>query len=180
MTGVQTCALPIFDRPTAGEVVVGGVDLTRADDAALSDFRARIVGFVFQFHYLLKDFTALENAMLPAYMLTGDRKAAMDKARPLLEAVGLGDRLSHVPAKLSGGERQRVAIARALVNDPAIVLADEPTGNLDRASAKAVEDLLFDMAARRGTTLLVVTHDPGLAERASRRFVLREGALAES
>jgi len=169
-----------LDRPSSGEVSVGGVDLVRSGDDGLSAFRASVVGFVFQFHYLLKDFTALENAMLPAYMLSGDRKAAVAKARVLLEAVGLGGRLSHVPAKLSGGERQRVAIARALINDPAIVLADEPTGNLDRASAKAVEDLLFELAERRGTTLLVVTHDPGMAERASRRFVLRDGALAES
>jgi len=187
ITGPSGCGKSTFlsilgglDRPSAGTVVVGGVDLVRSDDEGLSAFRSRIVGFVFQFHYLLKDFTALENVMLPAYMLGGDRKAAIDKARPLLEAVGLGHRLSHVPAKLSGGERQRVAIARALVNDPGIVLADEPTGNLDRASAKAVEDLLFDLAALRGTTLLVVTHDPGMAERASRRFVLREGALFES
>jgi len=118
--------------------------------------------------------------MLPAYMLSGDRKAAIARARPLLEAIGLEDRLNHVPAKLSGGERQRVAIARALVNDPEIVLADEPTGNLDRVSARAVEDLIFDMAARRGTTLLVVTHDPDLALRAARRFVLRDKALVES
>ncbi|PKL26685.1 MAG: lipoprotein-releasing system ATP-binding protein LolD [Spirochaetae bacterium HGW-Spirochaetae-3] len=187
ITGPSGCGKSTFlsilgglDRPSGGDVSVGGVDLVRAGDDELSAFRARVVGFVFQFHYLLKDFTALENAMLPAYMLTGDRKAAIDKARPLLEAVGLGDRLSHVPAKLSGGERQRVAIARALVNDPEIVLADEPTGNLDRASAGAVEDLLFDLAASHGTTLLVVTHDPGMAGRASRRFVLRDGELVES
>lgn len=187
ITGPSGCGKSTFlsilgglDRPSAGEVLVGGVDLVHSDDEGLSAFRARIAGFVFQFHYLLKDFTALENVMLPAYMLSGDRKTAIAKARPLLEAVGLGQRLFHVPAKLSGGERQRVAIARALVNDPEIVLADEPTGNLDRGSAKAVEDLLFDLVARRGTTLLVVTHDQGLAERAIRRFTLREGALLES
>lgn len=187
ITGPSGCGKSTFlsilgglDRPSAGGVIVGGVDLVHSDDQGLSAFRARVVGFVFQFHYLLKDFTALENVMLPAYMLSGDRTAAMAKARPLLEAVGLGQRLSHVPAKLSGGERQRVAIARALVNDPEIVLADEPTGNLDRASARAVENLLFDLVTLRGTTLLVVTHDPGLAERAARRFTLREGALFES
>ncbi len=169
-----------LDRPSSGELSVGGVDLVRSDDVALSDFRARIVGFVFQFHYLLKDFTALENVMLPAFMLSGDRGSSILKARPLLEAVGLGDRLSHVPARLSGGERQRVAIARALVNDPSIILADEPTGNLDRASAEAVGDLLFNVAERRGTTLLVVTHDQALAERAERRFLLRDGTLEEA
>ncbi|GAB1454960.1 MAG: ABC transporter ATP-binding protein [Spirochaetia bacterium] len=168
-----------LDKPSSGEVRVGGVDIARASDDRLSVFRARTVGFVFQFHYLLKDFTALENVMLPAFMLTGDKMASIAKARPLLESVGLGERLNHVPAKLSGGERQRVAIARALINDPDIVLADEPTGNLDRASALSVEDLLFDMAARRDTTLLVVTHDPELAARASRRFLLHDGALEE-
>jgi len=187
ITGPSGCGKSTFlsivgglDRPSAGDVLVGGIDLVHSDDNDLSAFRARVVGFVFQFHYLLKDFTALENVMLPAFMLSGDRKAAIAKARPLLEAVGLGQRLSHVPATLSGGERQRVAIARALVNNPEIVLADEPTGNLDRASAKAVEDLLFDLVSLHGTTLLVVTHDPGLAERASRRFMLREGELFES
>ncbi len=186
ITGPSGCGKSTFlsilgglDKPSSGEVSVGGVDLVRSSDDRLSAFRARTVGFVFQFHYLLKDFTALENVMLPAYMLTGDKKASIAKARPLLESVGLGERLNHVPAKLSGGERQRVAIARALVNDPEIVLADEPTGNLDRASALAVEELLFDMAARHGTTLLVVTHDPELAARASRRFILSSGALEE-
>ncbi len=168
-----------LDRPSGGSVTVGGWDLGAGDEESLSDFRARVVGFVFQFHYLLKDFTALENAMLPAFMLLGDRRAATDKARALLEAVGLGSRLDHVPSRLSGGERQRVAIARALVNDPRIVLADEPTGNLDEAGARSVEDLLFSMAERTGATLLVVTHDARLAERASRRFHLSEGLLAE-
>lgn len=168
-----------LDRPSRGTVFVAGRNLGLEDEDSLSDFRARVVGFVFQFHYLLKDFTALENAMLPAFMLHGDRKAAEEKARPLLEAVGLGDRLNHTPAKLSGGERQRVAIARALVNDPRILLADEPTGNLDEAGARSVEDLLFSMAETAGSTLLIVTHDGRLAERAGRRFHLSEGTLAE-
>ncbi len=169
-----------LDRPTSGEAMVGGLDLIRADEDILSRFRAKVVGFVFQFHYLLKDFTALENVMLPSFILTGDKKAAMEKAIPLLDAVGLGDRLSHVPAKLSGGERQRVAIARALVNDPEIVLADEPTGNLDRVSAGAVENLLYKMASRGNTTLLVVTHDFEMASRAGLRYTLRDGALVEA
>lgn len=186
ITGQSGCGKSTFlsilgglDKPSSGELRVGGVDIVRSSDDMLSAFRASTVGFVFQFHYLLKDFTALENVMLPAFMLTGDKKASIAKALPLLESVGLGERLSHVPSKLSGGERQRVAIARALVNDPEILLADEPTGNLDMASALAVEDLLFNMAAHRGTTLLVVTHDPGLASRASRRFRLGAGALEE-
>ncbi len=187
ITGPSGCGKSTFlsilgglDRPSAGEASVAGVDLIRADEAGLSAFRATAVGFVFQFHYLLKDFTALENAMLPAHMLTGNRAEAIGRARELLEAVGLGGRLDHVPAKLSGGERQRVAIARALVNAPGVVLADEPTGNLDRQSALAVEDLLFDLAARRGATLLVVTHDPGMAARADRRYILSDGTLVES
>ncbi len=169
-----------LDRPSGGFVQVGGQDISIADEHSLSGFRARYIGFVFQFHYLLKDFTALENAMLPAFMVGGDRKAAEDKARTLLEAVGLGDRLNHIPVKLSGGERQRVAIARALVNDPELILADEPTGNLDEASSLVVEDLLFAMVERCGSTLLLVTHDQHLAGRAGRRFILSEGRIKEA
>jgi lipoprotein-releasing system ATP-binding protein len=169
-----------LDRPTGGLVSVGGQDLSIADERSLSGFRARVIGFIFQFHYLLKDFTALENAMLPAFMACGDRKTAENKARPLLEAVGLGDRLNHIPAKLSGGERQRVAIARALVNDPELILADEPTGNLDEASSQVVEDLLFMMVEQYGATLLLVTHDQHLADRADRRFILGDGRIKEA
>jgi lipoprotein-releasing system ATP-binding protein len=169
-----------LDRPTGGLVQVGGQDISSADERSLSGFRAKVIGFVFQFHYLLKDFTALENAMLPAFMAGGERKAAEDKARLLLEAVGLGDRLDHIPARLSGGERQRVAIARALVNDPELILADEPTGNLDEASSLVVEDLLFAMVDRCGSTLLLVTHDPHLADRAGRRFILSDGRIRDA
>jgi lipoprotein-releasing system ATP-binding protein len=169
-----------LERPTGGFVEVCGQDISIADERTLSGFRAKVIGFVFQFHYLLKDFTALENAMIPAFMAGGDRKAAEDKARPLLEAVGLGDRLNHIPAKLSGGERQRVAIARALVNAPELILADEPTGNLDEASSLVVEDLLFAMVERYGSTLLLVTHDQRLAGRAGRRFILSEGRIKEA
>ncbi len=169
-----------LDSASAGRVMVGGTELSNAREDELSIFRTSVVGFVFQFHYLLKDFTALENTMLPAFMASGDRREAEARALPLLEAVGLGDRLHHVPSMLSGGERQRVAIARALINGPAIVLADEPTGNLDRASAATVEELLFQMAARTNTTLLVVTHDQGMAARAGRRFQLSDGVLLES
>jgi lipoprotein-releasing system ATP-binding protein len=168
-----------LDRPSSGSVSVCGVELARANEEALARFRATQVGFVFQSHYLLKDFSALENVMLPAFMLHGNKAAALEAAEALLRAVGLEDRLNHVPAKLSGGERQRVAIARALVNGPALVLADEPTGSLDESAARAVEDLLFAVAAERGAGLLIVTHDPRLAERAERRFVLSDGALSE-
>jgi lipoprotein-releasing system ATP-binding protein len=169
-----------LDRPSSGDVLVGGFNIANADELSLATFRSKVVGFVFQFHYLLKDFTALENTMLPAYMLTGNKKAAEKKARQILSAVGLEDRLTHLPSRLSGGERQRVAIARALINDPLVILADEPTGNLDRASALVVEDLLFGIAEKRGTTLLVVTHDPGLASRAEFRFSLRDGIIQKT
>jgi len=169
-----------LDRPSSGEVLVGGTNISSADELSLAAFRSTVVGFVFQFHYLLKDFTALENVMLPAYMLTGNKKLAEEKARHILTAVGLEARLTHLPSRLSGGERQRVAIARALINDPLVILADEPTGNLDRTSALVVEDLLFGIAAKRGTTLLVVTHDPGLASRAAYRFVLRDGIIEKT
>lgn len=169
-----------LDRPDSGFISVGGQDISNADERSLSTFRAKIIGFVFQFHYLLKDFTALENAMLPAFMAGDDKKTAENKARILLEAVGLGKRLEHLPAKLSGGERQRVAIARALVNNPELILADEPTGNLDEASSLVVEDLLFSMVERYGSTLLLVTHDLRLASRAERRFFLTEGRIREA
>jgi lipoprotein-releasing system ATP-binding protein len=169
-----------LDHPDAGYIMVGGQDISNADERILSDFRAKVIGFVFQFHYLLKDFTALENAMLPAFMAGADKKTAEDKARLLLEAVGLGQRLDHIPAKLSGGERQRVAIARALVNNPELILADEPTGNLDEASSLIVEDLLFSMVEKFGSTLLLVTHDQRLASRADRCFLLTEGRIKEA
>lgn len=169
-----------LDHPSGGFLEVGGQDISSADERSLSSFRAKVIGFVFQFHYLLKDFTALENAMLPAFMAGDDKKVALGKARLLLEAVGLRDRLDHIPARLSGGERQRVAIARALVNNPQLILADEPTGNLDEASSLVVEDLLFSMVERWGSTLLLVTHDQRLAGRADRLLSLSEGSIREA
>ncbi|TFG81408.1 MAG: ABC transporter ATP-binding protein [Spirochaetales bacterium] len=166
-----------LDRPSSGSVSVAETDLSRAGEDDLAAFRARVVGFVFQSHYLLKDFSALENVMLPAFMLLGDRREAEARALPLLEAVGLGDRLGHTPSKLSGGERQRVAIARALVNNPEIILADEPTGSLDEANASAVEDILFSVVEGRGATLLIVTHDARMAARAAYRYFLRDGVI---
>jgi len=166
-----------LDKASSGCVKVGGVDLVNASEMQLSSFRASQTGFIFQFHYLLKDFTALENAMMPAFMQLGDRKKAEERARPLLEAVGLMDRLHHLPSRLSGGERQRVAIARALVNQPSIIFADEPTGNLDRTNASLVENLLFKLVEESSMTMLMVTHDPLLAERARSRYRLVDGAI---
>jgi lipoprotein-releasing system ATP-binding protein len=167
-----------LDRPSAGSVRVCGWDLSSIPERGLSDFRASAVGFVFQFHFLLKDFTALENVALPAYMRGEGRRSAGERAAALLRDMGLGDRLNHVPAKLSGGERQRAAIARALINGPGLVLADEPTGNLDAASARSVRELLFGLSAAYGTTLVLATHDPALAAGADRRLDLANGALA--
>ncbi len=168
-----------LDRATSGSVSVGGVRLEAMGEKALTAYRGKYVGFVFQFHYLLKDFTALENVMLPAYVAGLSRKRATERARELLADVRLENRALHFPSQLSGGERQRVAVARALVNDPELVLADEPTGNLDPANSALVAELLYACAEKRGKTLLVVTHDERVAARASLRYHLEAGAFRE-
>jgi lipoprotein-releasing system ATP-binding protein len=162
----------------SGEVIVGDSSLHSLSEKELPKFRKSYVGFVFQFHYLLKDFTALENVALPAYLGGMPKKAAWEKAGHLLESVGLGSRLGHFPAELSGGERQRTAIARALVNDPRLILADEPTGNLDSSSASTVRDILFGLPAFTGASILIATHDADLAGAADVSFVLSGGRLA--
>jgi len=166
-----------LDRPTAGELRVGEWRLSSLPERRLAEYRASAVGFVFQFHYLLKDFDALENVALPAYMRGEPRALAFERARALLEDMELGARLHHFPSQLSGGERQRAAIARALVNSPGLVLADEPTGNLDAASARNVRQLLFGLSSRYGTTLVLVTHDRELAAQADLRYELEAGEL---
>ena len=166
-----------LDHATSGSVRVGDWNLPSLGERKRTEYRATCVGFVFQFHYLLKDFDALENVALPAYMCGLPRKEAMDKAEALLSDVGLADRLHHFPSQLSGGERQRTAIARALVNNPPLLLADEPTGNLDSHNALLIRGLLFELAVRHGTTLLLVTHDQGLAGDASTRYELHDGRL---
>jgi lipoprotein-releasing system ATP-binding protein len=168
--------LDTFDK---GVCVAAGKDIGRLPERLLTEYRRKTVGLVFQFHYLLNDFTALENVMLPAYIAGEKKAAALLKARALLEEVQMGSRLDHYPAKLSGGERQRVAVARALVNDPELILADEPTGNLDEENSVLVSSLLYKSAAAHGKTLVVVTHDERLAAFAERRFVLVDGALKE-
>jgi lipoprotein-releasing system ATP-binding protein len=164
-----------LDRATGGEIRVGSWNLGEIPERRLSEFRASAVGFVFQFHYLLKDFTALENVALPAYMRGESKRSAFERAAALLDEMGLTERLGHVPAKLSGGERQRAAIARALINKPGLILADEPTGNLDAANARSVRDLLFGLSERHGTTIIVATHDAALAAQADQRYELAEG-----
>jgi len=167
-----------LERFDSGEVTVGNYALHQLAEKALPQFRSKVVGFVFQFHYLLKDFTAIENVALPAYMMGIPRKEAWAKAKNLLEKVGMADRIGHFPSELSGGERQRTAIARALINDPLVVLADEPTGNLDAANAAAVEELLYGLPSLSGATIVLATHDPALAESADRRFMLFDGKLS--
>lgn len=166
-----------IDTASGGVVKAGGNELSALDEDALTEYRARFVGLVFQFHYLLKDFSALENVFLPAYMAGMHKSDAMKKAEKLLEDVGLSHRKNHLPSELSGGERQRVAVARALVNDPSLVLADEPTGNLDPANAAMIGELLFQVAKNYGKTLLVVTHDMDLASRGETLYKLEDGVL---
>ncbi|MBN1475550.1 ABC transporter ATP-binding protein [Candidatus Sumerlaeota bacterium] len=168
-----------IDRPTQGKVIVEGTDLGRLGDRALAGFRNRTVGFVFQFHHLLAEFSALENVMIPGLIAARESNALRGEAEGLLGALGLEERLTHRPAKLSGGEQQRVALARALINQPALILADEPTGNLDEETGETVIDLLWRHTAGQGRTLLIVTHDREIAARADRQLRLHEGRLSE-
>lgn len=164
-----------LERPDAGKVLVAGEDLARMGEDALARFRGRRVGIVFQSFHLVPTMTALENVALPLEF--AGRADAFARAEAELAAVGLGQRLHHYPAQLSGGEQQRVAIARALAPDPAILVADEPTGNLDGATGEAIVRLLFDLKRDRGATLILVTHDPDLAERCDRVVRLRDGRI---
>jgi lipoprotein-releasing system ATP-binding protein len=165
-------------RPSSGQFRMLGEDLFTADDATLTAFRNRHIGFVFQFHNLLQDFTALENVVFPSAVRDGqERPAARRRASELLDRVGLADRIGYRTTKLSGGQKQRVAVARALMNDPALILADEPTGNLDRASAAQVMDLLGEINRNAGTTFLISTHDDKIAAACSRQIVISDGRI---
>lgn len=166
-----------IDTATGGTVQAGKWNLTSLSEREKSEYRSSFLGLVFQFHYLLKDFTALENVFMPAFMAGVPRKAAEEKARALLEDVGLSMRISHLPSELSGGERQRVAVARALINDPPLILADEPTGNLDPANAVLISELLFSMADKYRKTLILVTHDLKIAEKCADRYTIADGRL---
>ncbi len=168
-----------LDFPTSGVISVDGKRVDSMKESELTEYRSMYVGLIFQFHYLLNDFTALENVMLPNYMKGNDKRKASEKAMELLKEVGLEDRIEHYPLQLSGGERQRVAVARALINDPELILADEPTGNLDENNSAVVEDILFRLIADHKKTLILVTHDSALAKRGSRRMRLERGELFE-
>ncbi len=168
-----------LDKPSEGEVLSCGYPVSRLSEKALTDYRNRSLGFVFQFHFLLKDFNSLENVMMPALMGGEKKSFAMERAASLLDRVGLGERKDHFPSQLSGGERQRVALARALINDPLLILADEPTGNLDEKNSRIVEEILFQLTQEFHKTLLLVTHDPILAEKGNRRLHLTQGGVQE-
>jgi putative ABC transport system ATP-binding protein len=162
-----------LDAPTTGQIIVDGTDITGLSEDRLARLRGEKIGFVFQFFHLVPSFTAFENILVP--MEIAGRRDAVARARTLLREVGLHDRGHHYPSQLSGGEQQRVAIARALANDPPIVLADEPTGNLDSTTGRHIMDLLLDVRRIRQTTLVLVTHDPALASLADTRLTLRDG-----
>ena len=168
-----------LDRADEGKVFIGGDEITSLSEKDMAVYRSKRVGFIFQFHYLLKDFTALENVMIPAYIAGMKKKDASERAKSLLADVKLEDRFGHFPSQLSGGERQRVAVARSMVNDPDLILADEPTGNLDPQNSGVVSELLYAGAQKMGKTLIVVTHDQKVAGMASMRLVLENGQLAQ-
>lgn len=171
--------LGALDRPTGGHVIFDGVDMFAAGDKALAVFRNREIGFVFQFHHLLADFNALENVMMPSLIQGLGWEEARRNAQSILERVGLGARMTHRPGELSGGEQQRVAVARAVVLHPRLILADEPTGNLDRATGRGIHDLLLELNRDRGITIVMVTHNERLAAIADRRLWLVGGQLSE-
>lgn len=168
-----------LDQPSSGEVFINGQSLQKMTPNALAKLRNQYLGFVYQFHHLMADFTALENVMMPMLIGRQNKGEAQSRAEQMLSAVGLQHRISHRPSALSGGERQRVAIARALVNNPALVLADEPTGNLDHKTTESIFELIQQLNQEKQIAFLLVTHDLSLAEKLNRRLIMQDGVLRE-
>lgn len=166
-----------IDKITSGSVIAGKWNLSKMSESSISEYRSKFLGLIFQFHYLLKDFTALENVSMPALIAGVPKKEAAQKAEQLLQDVGVYDRKDHLPSQLSGGERQRVAVARSLINDPSLILADEPTGNLDPANASLIGELLFSMVEKYNKTLLLVTHDYSIAKNGGICYKISNGHL---
>lgn len=169
-----------LDTPDEGNIFVDKKDIAAFSESELSNFRNRKLGFIFQFYNLLQDFSVMENVMLPNYLLNKDKKSALEKAEIILNKLGLSHRLSYYPSKLSGGEQQRVAIARALINNPELILADEPTGNLDEENRTKVMSLLRELQAELGFTLVIVTHDMEIAHQANQIIPLHYGVIKEN
>ncbi len=168
-----------LDRPTAGAVILGGRSLAELSEQELASVRNARIGFVFQFHHLLREFTALENVMMPLLISGATREAARARAAELLAEVGLSERLTHKPWQLSGGEQQRVAVARALANQPAVVIADEPSGNLDTHTGEQLHELFFRLRSEHGVAMIIATHNRELADRADRVLHMKEGRLRD-
>ncbi len=169
--------LGTLDRYDRGRVVIAGQDVSGLNDRNLSDFRNRQIGFVFQFHHLLPEFTALENVCIPAFIAGAGKRDVTKRAGELLGILGLAERADHKPSELSGGEQQRVAVARALVNDPAVILADEPSGNLDSKSSEELHGLFFKLRDELQQTFVIVTHNQGLADLADRKLTIHDGRI---
>ena len=166
-----------LDKPDSGTLSIKGIETGKLKDKQLSDFRNKAIGFVFQFHHLLPEFTALENVCIPAFIAGKSQSEAEEKAKELLQFLGLSERINHKPSELSGGEQQRVAVARALVNQPAVVLADEPSGNLDSQSAKDLHQMFFDLREKFNQTFVIITHNNELANMADRKLEMRDGQI---
>jgi lipoprotein-releasing system ATP-binding protein len=170
--------LGTLDRADGGELLIDGQDISKLNHKQISAFRNNKIGFVFQFHHLLPEFSALENVCMPAFIAKNPKTEAENRAKKLLAILGLSDRMTHKPSELSGGEQQRVAVARALVNNPAVVFADEPSGNLDSATSKSLHELFFQLREELGQTFVIVTHNEELALMADRKLVIKDGLVA--